>query len=399
MNTINRITAFCYLNSITPCVKIGNSWAQPAAALIEGQPGIGKSAVLESSCITLHWRFGDVALGAGDPTDFGFPSPDTDRVRFLPPDWIADLLDAIDKYVKVVVMLDDFNWAAPAVQAAAMRVILMRRLGTRQLDMDKVRFVIVINPVKHAQGSYDMIAPVQNRVTHYKVDDPGVENFTTWFSGGDDDAVAVPRFDYEEWYPHFIKTQALVLAYLRRFPDKLVEDPDKAAGRKHMSYATRRSWTSLTLLLATCSYFGWSWAEADVIYGSIGEPIGLEFINWKREMDLGDPEEFLKDPSSVPFDAARNDRMFAMLNAIANAGKSPQKTPKQYATRWHAATECIQTALTKGCDEALCVVAFRSLIALTARPKGEGLSPTVLALHKRLQGLVTLSWETPEVTK
>jgi MoxR-like ATPase len=96
-----------------------------------GPPGVGKSEVVADITSELGGYMIDLRLSQMEPTDLrGIPFFNKDKglMDWAPP---IDLPDAelSAQYPIVVLLLDEMNSAAPAVQAAAYQLILNRRQG------------------------------------------------------------------------------------------------------------------------------------------------------------------------------------------------------------------------------------------------------------------------------
>jgi hypothetical protein len=55
-----------------------------------------------------------------------------------------------------------------------------------------------------------------------------------------------------------------------------------------------------------------------LIAGSVGEGAAIEFLSWRRNLDLADPEDLLKDPTKFEV-YERQDKTFATLNSVVAA--------------------------------------------------------------------------------
>ena len=92
----------------------------------------------------------------------------------------------------------------------------------------------------------------------------------------------------------------------------------------------------------------------------MGTGAAVEFITWVNDMDLGDPEEALRDPSSfkVP---ERGDRAYALLSAVAAAVAANPTIP-----RWNAGWEIAAQAGAQAPD----IAAVAARVLARCRPEG-----------------------------
>ncbi|HAP71952.1 MAG TPA: hypothetical protein DCQ41_05745 [Cryomorphaceae bacterium] len=138
-----------------------------------GGPGIGKSNLIEqivnSGDLGKACMF-DMRLGLVEPTDIrGVPYYNKESGKM---DW-ADPVDlpseeVAKQYDTVVLFLDEFNQAVPAVQAASYQLVLNRRVGQYKLP-DNVVVIAAGNRETDKGVSYRMPKPLENRFGHFEL--------------------------------------------------------------------------------------------------------------------------------------------------------------------------------------------------------------------------------------
>ena len=138
-----------------------------------GGPGIGKSNLIEQ--IVDSGDLGkacmyDMRLGLVEPTDIrGVPYYNKESGKM---DWAdpVDLPSAEDaaNYDTVVLFLDEFNQAVPAVQAASYQLVLNRRVGQYHLP-DNVVVIAAGNRETDKGVAYRMPKPLENRFGHFEL--------------------------------------------------------------------------------------------------------------------------------------------------------------------------------------------------------------------------------------
>lgn len=120
-----------------------------------------------------------------------------------------------------------------------------------------------------------------------------------------------------------------------------------------------------------------------LVYGTIGDATGHEFLAWVAAMDLPDPEAVLADPHDADrFVGMRPDRVHATLQGLLAAFAA-----RRTARRWTAAvTACSTAASVVGLDAAVPVI--RALMRI--RPAKAELPPglDVFAACLSLAGLL-----------
>ncbi|NYV78735.1 AAA family ATPase, partial [Streptomyces sp. UH6] len=127
--------------------------------LLWGEPGIGKSAGMEQLAAGLGCPLETVVASVHEPSDFaGLPivgdDPATTGVPMAPPDWAVRLARA----GRGLLFLDELSSAPPAVQAALLRVVLERRVGSLVLP-EPVRIVAAANPPSSAADGWHLSPP------------------------------------------------------------------------------------------------------------------------------------------------------------------------------------------------------------------------------------------------
>lgn len=291
----------------TPAPK--GFWGIPT--LSWGPPGSGKSSFVESM---QRERFPVYTLIASlhDPTEFsGLPLAKENRTHFLVPAWV----EVFEKHKQGVLFLDEINTAAPAVQAALLRLVLERRLGSYQLPAG-VRVVAAANLSEWAPHHWEIASLLANRFLHIQWEMP-VSTF-----------LHALLHHYPKGQPFPIDPQAhtqkvtlwkqAVAAFLKLTPDYLQTQPTHTS----LAFASPRTWEYLIALLATCSLLEFlpiyhRFDEETVrdvlqrlVYGTIGEAAGAAFMEFFYErLQIPEPEDILEGrvliPASLRLDQAR----------------------------------------------------------------------------------------------
>ena len=127
-----------------------------------GPPGVGKTAIMGAVAKALGRHHEVVIASIHEESDLGFPRPNYERgcVEFMLPDFV---MECILKRPSIMT-LDEFSTARPSMQAACLRLIHERRVGTHSLD--GVYVCALANPAETTQGAYCLTAPMANRFCH-----------------------------------------------------------------------------------------------------------------------------------------------------------------------------------------------------------------------------------------
>jgi len=146
--------------------------------LIVGAPGIGKTEIVNQACGEAGMKMIVSHPVVSDPTDYkGLPFVvDGDRAEFLA---FGDLRQLIDAKKPSVFFLDDLGQAPPSVQAAAMQLLLARKINSHQVS-DHVRFIAATNRRQDKAGVQGVLEPVKSRfasILHLETDH---EDWVKW---------------------------------------------------------------------------------------------------------------------------------------------------------------------------------------------------------------------------
>ena len=300
-----------------------------------GPPGVGKTATVTAVAEALALPVEVVLASIREPSDFaGLPVVRETGVKLEPPAWARRLAAA----GRGVLFFDEVSTAPPAVQAALLRVVLDRVVGDLPLPAG-VAVVAAANPPEQAAGGWDLSAPLANRFCHlaWELD------VHAWVDGMIQGwpAPAILRLP-EGWEAAIPAARALVAAFIRHRPHLLIQVPrsEEHAGR---AWPSPRSWEMAARLLAAADAAqAGEDISASLVAGCVGEGAGLEFLAWRRALDLPDPEEILARPGQFQL-PARGDQAFAVLTAVVSAAVA--KLTKEC---WLAAWQVLARAAEQG---------------------------------------------------
>ncbi|WP_242907072.1 AAA family ATPase [Actinomadura terrae] len=323
--------------------------------LLWGEPGIGKTAGVERLAARLGVPLETVIASVHEPSDFaGLPvigdDPAATGVPMAPPDWAVRLAAA----GRGVVFFDELSSAPPAVQAALLRVVLERRVGSLALP-GRVRVVAAANPPASAADGWHLSPPLANRFVHLRwTHDPrtvarGMAG--TW------PEPAVPVVDAARVPSAVARARGAVSGFLTARPGLAHHLPSDAEARGG-AWPSPRSWEMALRLLATGYAAGAGPysrggttihtprndpdALAAALVGAVGDGAGLELLSYLEELDLPDPYRVLADPSAFAL-PGRGDRQLAFLTAVVVA---VQADPTR--ERWEAGWDVLAKAVEAG---------------------------------------------------
>ncbi len=181
--------------SLTDAAKLVNTCGQSNTFIFQGEPGIGKSAMLETLEIEcdMESRYIDCALL--DLGDLQMPKV-TDSVEFVP-----NKMFVSDE--PVIVMLDEIGKAMRPVQNALLTLLLEHRIGNHKLPEGSIVFGTT-NLASDGVG--DMLqAHAKNRVTFLTVRKPDADEWIEW---GVDNGIEPEVMAWVKEYPHCLSSYA-----------------------------------------------------------------------------------------------------------------------------------------------------------------------------------------------
>ncbi|MFJ9456737.1 AAA family ATPase [Kitasatospora sp. NPDC101447] len=323
--------------------------------LLWGEPGIGKTAAINQLAEALELPLTTVIASVHEPSDFsGLPvvgdDPAHQGVPMAPPDWAVRLVRA----GRGLLFLDELSTAPPAVQAALLRVVLERRIGTLRLPPG-VRIVAAANPRASAADGWELSPPLANRFVHLQwVHDHEV---VVRGLGGVWPVATLPRLDPQALPAAVAHARRAVCGLLTTRPE-LVHRLPTTETRRGGAWPSPRSWDMALRLIAFATAAG---SEREVlsllVRGTVGDGPGLELMASMDRMDLPDPEDLLADPAGAEL-PERGDLRQAVLDGVVAAVRN--RPDRQ---RWDSAWALLARALETGAPD-LVVVPATTLASL-----------------------------------
>ncbi|HET9960115.1 MAG TPA: AAA family ATPase [Polyangiaceae bacterium] len=331
--------------------------------LLWGEPGIGKSAILSQLAEQYGLPLETVIASVHEPSDFaGLPivgeNPEQ-GVPMAPPDWAVRLAARGTG----LLFFDELSTAPPAVQAALLRVVLERRVGSLNLP-DRVRIVAAANPPASAADGWHLSPPLANRFVHlqWAHDPPTVARGLagTW------PYVAIPVVDPSRSVSAIARARGSVSAFLTARPGLAHSMPREGEARGR-AWPSPRTWEMALRLLAVsfaCPNASIE-ARSELMVGTLGDGAGLEFVSFLESLDLPDPDHVLARPEEFTL-PQRGDRQLAFLTAVVSAVQS-----RLSESRWRAAWVVLGKAVEAGIPD----VAARAALDLAQLRDAKWLPP------------------------
>jgi hypothetical protein len=343
--------------------------------LLWGAPGIGKSAALTQLAAGLGLPLETVIASIHEPSDFaGLPivgdDPATRGVPMAPPDWAVRIATAGHG----LLFFDELSSAPPAVQAALLRVVLERRVGSLQLP-ERVRIVAAANPPATAADGWHLSPPLANRFVHlHWTHDPRV---VARGLGGTWPAASVPVVRPARVPGALARARGIVAGFLTARPGLTHHLPADAQSRGG-AWPSPRTWEMALRLLTfgdACQVGREALGAA--LTGAIGDGPGIELLTFAEELDLPDPDRVLARPEAFSL-PERGDRQFAFLTAVVAAVQA-RVTRERWEAGW--------VVLAKAVDAGVPDVAARAATDLAALRKPDWPVPAELDAFVELLSL------------
>ncbi len=322
------------MNKLTKTAVAIATQAQVPSLLIS-KPGAGKTAFIYELGKALKKEVVALYGSCRSPEDIGgYPLPNADRtaINLIPAGaWQKRLLELGEG----ILFLDELSCLNGGMQAAMMALIHEGRAGDVVFPKAVVR-VAAMNPADQAAGGFDLAAPLANRLVHIPCEtdnDAVIQGFLdNWPTS------SFPMLP-TDWEAHKKGVAALVASFFRRFPQHVHNFPQEESKRCE-PWPSPRTWYEFAIpCLAACeSVKADEQVETMLLAGAVGEGAALEYLGWKRALDLPDPEDLLKDPKLFQL-FERQDKTFATLNSVVAAAIS-NLTAERWTNAWKILHHC-----------------------------------------------------------
>lgn len=241
--------------------------------MIQGSPGVGKSAIVHQIAEEYNLKVIDLRLSQCDPTDImGFPSITGEKASYKPMDTFPIEGDTVPSgYSGWLLFLDEFNSAAPAVQAASYKLVLDREVGQHKLHKN-VAIVCAGNRESDGAIVQSMSTALQSRLVHLDL-----------------------VIDVDEWCNWAMSNgiDHRITSYIKFKPSSLYTfKPDHT----DKTYACPRTWAFANRLIDEIES-----SDASALFsGVLSEGVAREFLQFVRIYeDLPKIEDIIKKPETI----------------------------------------------------------------------------------------------------
>lgn len=274
-----------------------------------GDPGIGKSQIIESAMKAAELFCHTEVLSISDPCDIGgLIVRNGETAGRLLPDWFVKLKNL----GRGCLFLDELTTCPPMNQASALRLVRDRAINGASLSKE-VWVMAAANPPETAANGCDLAPAMANRFCHLTWKPSHVEWAEGLIGGFQPMPLPVPSSNWET--EQLSLAQGSVAGFIHARSELLHGLPDASVGRSG-PWPSPRTWEYSTRVLALCRDLR---IEPDpYLAGLVGPGAALEFTEWLKHANLPHPETVLASSSTFPVQV-RSELVYAVCSAVVGA--------------------------------------------------------------------------------
>lgn len=291
------ITTLASLRSVTHALAKAN-----VPVIVEGPPGVGKTACFESLASEMGGNFCEVRPVTKLPEDFNVPIIDTQAKKVH---WVQSLFPD-DPNWEGIVLIDEIGSAREEVQTVMLGLLNFgeRRLGSYVLPK-KARLVATTNRISDKAGVHQFISPIVSRVC------------TVEFLP--DTSRSLSERTYNDEFVDYLSNKpdrpaaGDVTSFIRAFPDRLLDfDPDRVNNSP-----TPRSWDMLSAVLQPDIRP----TDRVIADGIIGPSAACDFCAFRDLSVKIDPEAIIRNPERCTIPVDMPSHLWATVGCVARFAK------------------------------------------------------------------------------
>lgn len=372
--------------------------------LIEGPPGVGKSAAVADLARRLSVRsfilFPSHKLGSevhGQPviskTPFKYKECEYTVVEQAPPRYVLEAMSAADEKgcLGAIINIEEFTTITAHEQAPFLGVVADFMIGEIRLNRYEIGIVICCNPPEMAAGGTPLTAPAANRMIHLKYEFDPVEfatNFVGYWGNPPELGIWGEHLPEGEW----IQDRGRVAAFLRSCPDQAFRYPDDPKNRSG-AWPSPRQWDSVSRFLTVARLDKLPHRVLhEMLFGAVGQGAASQFLAWSDKAHLPDPRDLVDDPQLFNIPNGRSDLLFYILTsciaeaahrhrqALDDHSKNRGKLMSRAITAWLNCWRMLGTVVKKDGPKDVAAVAAKLLSKSEARPKDAPVPDEVVEL-------------------
>jgi hypothetical protein len=320
-----------------------------APIIIWGKSGIGKSDRIKQASKRMELGVPQVIFpGQKQPEEFSdLPVVIKDELRTA---CFLNQINVLNHAGKGVLFVDEASCATPATQASMLGMVLDRTVGATAIA-PAVRILLAANPPKYAAGGWGFEPPFANRMLHFFVHCPGVEEWGNWLMT--EASVKISPLEgptqmlKENWNGAWSKTKGQLYGFIRSKGTLLHQQPEPNDPQSGFCWCSPRTWWMGGRCIATVRALNMnSDLEQLFIEGCVGEGAAAEWCEWMAKADLPDPKDALMNGWKI--DKQRLDRTVAVFSGMTSyvVGTTEKKDRYKMATlEWNRLNELVKAGL------------------------------------------------------
>lgn len=318
----------------------GVLWGLPV--LIEGEPGIAKTARLKQLAKVLAVKARSLFAAQHPPEDFSgalIPDGKGGANQICPLAQVRELIEEGNK--PAIVFLDEINGAPPATQGALQSFIHERVAGDKHMP-GRIRVIAAQNPAEIATGGFQLSAPLANRFVH--VTDPGPTNldWINWLMGTGTSKLQMSLEAIEDtvanlWPNLYPESQALFAGFMKSMGHEILHKrPKPSDPASSKGWPSHRTWDYALRAYTTARIMEKNDSIRDALIECCVGPGAAEvFLTYAAENDIPTPLDVLEgkykiDPNRLDIIYAAYTGMVAYVQQRPDRKEKLQLAPKAW---------------------------------------------------------------------
>lgn len=293
-----------YYQDVMAVLEAG--WASKTATFLWGDPGTGKTSLLQTLADIHDLNFESVSapqLGIDGAVGLPYTLEDGLGTDTDTPAWAKRVIDHNRKTGQdSVVLFSEFSNVHRSVQAPYLNILLERTFANGARLPEGTWLVADGNGIDSAVDSEGLAAPTANRFLHVDWNPP----LEDWLEGM---SANWGNYDTSE---REMEERMKVYSFIKSFGLNSLHDIPKDAG-EYRGFATRRSWDTACKILAKIDSPG---ARTMALQGLVGPAQANQFIAFEAELNLPNPEDVLNDPESIPWNDLGSDAAHIVIRTV-----------------------------------------------------------------------------------
>ena len=277
--------------------------------ILWGPPGQGKTSVIRALSESSGRHLEVLLASIREPQDFaGLPSITNGRATLVPPDWATRLADDANG----ILFTDEVNTAPPSVQAALLRVCLDKVAGDCELG-ERTSIIAAANPPEQAADGWDLAPPLANRFVHLDWSLPS--EVVRDGLAGIWPTYQLPEIDEAAVQSAVMSEKILVAGFITTRPDMTTSLPSSTA-EQGRAFPTPRSWEMAAIVSGWVTGLGLdATVRRMLLRGAIGQGASAEYLTYRDNLDLPNPETVISDPTGFPI-PKRADQIYVIAAGV-----------------------------------------------------------------------------------